>query len=404
MKKSLFTTPHFWSLSLVMLALLLVAGFLLMSESSAHAEAQDQGAFVPEVEVQVMKAQERRLWNEFSGRLEAIDRVEVRPRVGGTLTKILFDEGKTVTKGDSLFVIDPRPFEASVATAKATLAAARSQSNLAWAELKRAKKLTKEGHLSASLLDQRQRDYQVAQATIRGAEAQLKQADLDLEYAHIKAPINGQISRAEITVGNVIEAGPNAPILTTIVSKNEIYAEFDIDEQNYIQTVRRQKSGKMPVEMTLAADKNTTYRGQIYSFDNQLDTTSGTIRARAIFKNTDGTLVPGMYANIRLGATAKESLLLVNDKAISTDQSKKYVYVVSPENKVEYREVALGHSIEGQRVVLSGLKTGEQVMVNSLQRVRPGMEVKPINIAKKEQKDKGVIVGEAKADKVASKN
>ena len=335
------------------------------------------------VDVVTLQPQSVRSWSKFSGRLRAVDYVEVRPRVGGTIMKVLFEDGTIVEKGDSLFMIDPRPFKTEFASARAELESAQSRTTLTKQELTRAKGLVKKNAISQSRFDTAKNDYQMAMASINSAKARLRRAYLDLEYAHIKAPISGRISRAEITEGNVIEAGPNAPVLTTIVSIDQLYAEFDVDEQTYIKTRRQAAGNTMPVELTLTSDASVVYKGVIHSFDNQLDTTSGTIRARAIFNNKDGALVPGMFATVRLGSTSEQSTLFVSDRAVRTDQDKKYVYIVTPDKKVAYREVKLGRALKGQRVVLSGLESGDQVLVNSLQRVRPDVEVRPVEVTKK---------------------
>ena len=337
----------------------------------------------PSVDVVTVQPQPVRFWNEFSGRLRAVDHVEVRPRVSGTITHVLFEEGAIVKKGDLLFVIDRRPYEAEVASARAALQSAQSQAKLAKLELERTEGLVHEKAVSQSRYDVTKNDFQVAVSSINSAKARLRQAYLDLDYAHINAPVSGRISRAEITVGNVIEAGANAPILTTIVSVDKLYAEFDVDEQTYLKTMRQTSDEIMPVELALPGDSSTVYQGKLHSFDNRLDTTSGTIRARAIFDNTDGVLIPGMYANVRLGSPTVQPTILLNHRAVRTDQDKKYVYVVTPENKVAYREVNLGLSLNGHRVVHSGLEVGEQVLVNSLQRVRPDTVVQPIDVGQK---------------------
>ncbi len=369
----------------ILLAIVL-GGAVLHYMSGAYASKTAPGSAkppIPEVEVETLQAEDLRVWNTFSGRLRAVDYVEVRPRVGGTITQVLFKEGVIVKKGEPLFIIDPRPFEAEFASAQAALETAQSQTRLAQLELKRAKGLVKKNAISQSRYDAARNDYRVAVASINSAKARLKQASLDLEYAHIRAPVSGRISRAEITVGNVIQAGPNAPVLTTIVSNDQLYAEFDVDEQTYIKTRRQADKGTMPVELTLTNEPSVVYHGAIHSFDNQLNTTSGTIRARAIFPNKDGALVPGMFATVHLGSPGMQATLLISELAIRTDQDKKYVYVVTPEKKVSYREVRLGDSLKGRRVVLSGLSIGEQVLINSLQRVQPDMEVQPIETTEK---------------------
>ena len=335
----------------------------------------------PSVDVVTVQPRSVRFWNEFSGRLRAVDHVEVRPRVSGTITHVLFEEGAIVEKGDLLFVIDRRPYEAEVASARAALQSAQSQARLAKLELERTEGLVHEKAVSQSRYDVTKNDFHVALTLINSAKARLKQAYLDLDYAHINAPVSGRISRAEITVGNVIEAGANAPILTTIVSIDKLYAEFDVDEQTYLKSMRHPSEETMPVELALPGDTGMVYQGKLHSFDNRLDTTSGTIRARAIFDNTDGVLIPGMYADIRLGSPRMQSTILLNHRAVRTDQDKKYVYVVTPDNKVAYREVDLGLSLDGHRVVHSGLEVGEQVLINSLQRVRPDTVVQPIDVS-----------------------
>ncbi|WP_417457671.1 efflux RND transporter periplasmic adaptor subunit [Kordiimonas sp.] len=361
-----------------LLATAVVGGFGAYHFNDVQADEAPVAAApaAPEVEVTAIQPEELRQWREFSGRLTAVDYVEIRPRVGGTIHKVAFADGDYVKKGDLLFVIDPRPFEAAVARAEADIASAKSQLILTEAELKRAAELVESSFVSKSAYDKRKNDQEVALATLKSAEAQLTTAKLNLDYAHVTAPVSGIVSRAEITVGNLIETGAAAPVLTTIVSNDELYAEFNVDERTYIAAKRQaSKGGSMPVVMTLSGDASVSYEGELSSFDNRLDLRSGTIRARAVFQNTDGALTPGMFADIRLGSPAKEEVLVVSDKAVGTDQDKKFVYTVNSDNIVEYREVKLGRSVGGGRVVLSGLEAGERVIVNGLQRVRPNIQV-----------------------------
>ena len=335
------------------------------------------------VEVMVMQPVEQRLWHEFSGRLQAVDRVEIKPRVSGTISDVLFDEGSEVKKGDLLFVIDKRPYQAALDVAKAALQEAEAEVGHAQSELTRAKRLVAKKSVSKSHYDSVKSTHKIALAKVAAANAELTQAELNFEYAHIRAPIDGRIDRAELTVGNVVESGPGAPVLTSIVSTAQLYASFDVDEQTYLDSVRQQRDGRLPVELRLAGDGDRVYHGAIHAFANHMDTTSGTIRARAILDNRDGALLPGMFANIRLGSAAPESLMLVEEKAVGTNQDQKYVYVVSDDNEITYREVSLGRSIDGKRVVLVGLKAGDQVLINSLQRVQPGSKVEPVDVADK---------------------
>lgn len=329
------------------------------------------------VSVLTLEPKNLRVTNDYSGKLAAVNFVQIRPQVGGTITQVFFEEGAIVTAGDPLFEIDLRPYRASVAQAQAALNKAYSESAFAKEELERARKLVEQGHTSKSVFDQRASSQKVADSAIRAAQAQLTQANLNLEYATIVAPISGRISRAEKTVGNLVEAGPSAPILTTIVSHDEIYAEFDVDEQTYLSSIRQQREVKdtLKVELRLAGD-DKRYLGHIHSFDNQINPESGTIRARAIFTNDDHALVPGMFATIRL-SMPEQSLLSVPESAIGTDQNKRFVYVVAEGNKVGYREVTLGASVKGERVVLSGVKEGDQLIVSNLQALRPDMPIQP---------------------------
>lgn len=345
-----------------------------------HADAADAPAAPPAAAVEVVQVQPQavRSWSNFSGRLAAVESASVKPLVSGSIQQVLFKEGQQVKKGQPLFVIDPRPHQASVARAQAQLATAESKARLAADEFKRTQQLINAKLVSQSAYDSASTNAQVAQAELQQAQANLAQAKLDLEYAHISAPISGRISRAELTEGNIVEAGANAPVLTRIVANDKLYAEFNVDEATYIRSVRNTKNqNAMPVELTLAGDTSVIYQGNISAFDNHLDTTSGTIRARAIFDNADGALTAGMFANVRLGSAEKADALLVPERAIGTNQSKKFVMVVDEKNIATYHEVTLGDHYNGQRLVLSGLQAGEKVIVNGLSHVRPNTPVNP---------------------------
>ncbi len=365
---------------------LLVGGYLVKTNLIEGANSvQAAPAAAPQaIPVPVMSVTSLpvRLWTEHSGRLAAIDSVELRPQVSGTIEDIRFEDGQMVAKGDILVVIDPRPYEAAAAEAKAELQAARHNVDYAVKQLKRAEQLVGKGHISRSVLDERINDHTVAITRVNSAKAKLAQAEIDLDYAYVKAPISGRLSRAEITVGNLVEAGPNAPILTTIVATVGIYADFDVDERTYLRhrqsvvSAGRDPSA-LPVELTIDAGELRVYSGHIHSFDNQIDAATGTIRARAIFANDDGSLLPGMFAAIRLGAPQAEQVILLDPKEIGTDQDRKFVYLVDENGQVAYREVTLGATVEGKRVITSGLDVGEQIILGGLMKVRPGMPVDP---------------------------
>lgn len=344
------------------------------SEQSTSAAAPPP----PVAEIITMQAEKVRTWNSFSGRLAAVDIAEIKPLVGGELQQVKFDDGQQVEKGDLLFVIDPRPYQAAVKRAEAQLASARSRAKLADDELKRTQQLVKKKLVSESVFDAARNEYQVANAAIEEARSALAQTKLDLDYCYIRAPFSGQVSRAELTVGNIIETSPNAPVLTTLVANDKLYAEFDVDEQTYIKSVRHSQSDEpMPVQMTLAADESVSYKGKIHSFDNQLDTSSGTIRARAIFDNTDGALTPGMYANLKLGSAQEQDVMLIPERAIGTNQDKKFVYVLNDDNEATYRQVTLGQHHDERRIINSGLQSGDRVVVNGLSHIRPNSKVTP---------------------------
>lgn len=346
---------------------------------ASPAFADPEGASPPpKIQVKLLQEEDVTLWNEYSGRLAAVDFVQIRPRVSGAITAIKFEDGAMVKAGDELFTIDIRPFEAEVAKSRAAVVSAESQAKLAKVELDRAKALLNDEHVSRSVYDQRSSAQQVALSAIGSAQAQLKQTQLNLEYAHVKAPISGRISRAEITTGNVVEAGANAPVLTTILAEGKMYAEFDVDEQTYLRCRRHISADKkqVAVEVTLNGD-DTVYRGQLHSFDNRLDVNSGTIRARALLENTDGTLMPGMYAKIRLQSEQGKRVMLP-EAAINTDQSKKFAYVVDDKNQVVYRELTLGQQMAGKRVVLSGVAAGDRVVMAGQAMLRPQMVVEPV--------------------------
>jgi multidrug efflux system membrane fusion protein len=355
--------------------------------SAQHAQANSEAPQHPSVDVIIASPTAIRTWDSFSGRLEAVAHVQVRPRVGGTITQVLFEDGAIVEKNAPLFVIDPRPYEADLESAKAALASALSQLTLAKRELERAKKLVKSSHISQSTVDTRESEYRVAVAAVNAAKARQKNAALNLEYAHINAPVAGRVSRAEITVGNVIEAGPQAPVLTSIVSNDTLYAEFDVDEQTYLRAIRGARDSNMPVEMSLPADEATIYRGHVHSFDNQINPNTGTIRARALFHNKDGALVPGMFANVRIGSSHVEEHIVVPERAIGTDQNRKFLLLLDEDNTVIYREVSLGKKAEGARIIAQGLQPGERVIVNGLQRVRPGAKASPVLLSSESMPD-----------------
>ncbi|MGY2491377.1 efflux RND transporter periplasmic adaptor subunit [Cupriavidus sp. CP313] len=338
----------------------------------------------PAVEVAAAVGQTITEWDEFSGRLEAVDRVEIRPRVSGTIETVHFRDGSIVKKGDPLFTIDPWPYAAEVARAEAALAAAQVRASHAQTEKARAQRLLDDNAISRREFDERVNAASETLADMHGAQAALEAARLNLGYTRIVAPVAGKVSRAEITVGNLVAAGAAAPPLTTVVSVSPVYAAFEVDEQSYLRyTAPGAAGGKdgLPVYLGLADEDGHPHKGKIQSVDNRLDPRSGTIRVRAVFDNEDGRLLPGLYSKVRLGGGAPHPAVLVNDRAIGTDQGKKFVLVADKANKLAYREVELGSTYEGLRVIRKGLEPGETIVVNGLQRVRPGDTVVPKSVA-----------------------
>jgi multidrug efflux system membrane fusion protein len=316
-------------------------------------------------------------WQSYSGRLEAIDRVDVRPLVPGTIVAVHFKDGALVKKGEPLFTIDPRPYQAEVDRAAAQVAAAKARASYASTDAARADRLLADNAIAKRDYDEKHNADREASAAVKAAEASLESAQVNLGYTNVTAPVTGRVSRAELTVGNVVSAGANAPLLTTLVSVSPIYASFEVDEQTYLQYLGRDRNAKVPVAIGLANEEGYSLKGAISSVDNRLDTSSATIRVRATIDNSDGALVPGLYARVKVGGGEAHPAILVDDAAVGTDQAKKYVLVVDGSNKVHYREVKVGALHDNLRVVDAGLKAGERIVVNGMMRARPNDTVQP---------------------------
>ena len=366
----------------IAVGVLLIAGIATVS-LSGHAEKTPPAAQAA-TPVSVAAVLERSVteWDDFSGRVEAIDRVEIRPRISGTIDAIHFQEGQLVKKGAPLFTIDPRPYKAELARADAARAGAAARVSLAKTELDRTKKLLEERAVAQRELDTRENAFQEANANLQAADAAVQTARLNLQYTEITAPVAGRVSRAEITVGNLVATGATAPVLTTVVSVSPVYVNFEIDEPTYIRyssagAVGNTGVARVPVAIGLTTEDGYPRQGHIKSFDNRIDGGSGTIRVRAVFDNADGTLTPGMYARVRTGDSNAKNALLVDDRAVGTDQDKKYVMVVGADNKATYRPVTLGPVVDGLRIIRTGVKKDERIVVNGLQRIRPNDTVAP---------------------------
>jgi multidrug efflux system membrane fusion protein len=312
---------------------------------------------------------------EFSGRLEAVDRVDIRARVGGFITSVNFKPGSLVNKGDVLFVIDTRPFQAEASRAEAAANSARAKADLAKLELARAERLLADKAIAQREFDEKASGLKELDANVRAAQASLEAARLNLSYARVTSPINGRVSKAEVTPGNLVDG---AVVLTSVVSNNPIYATFDGDEETYLRVgPSAQKGVPVTVKVGLANETGYPHEGKLEFIDNQLDARTGSVRMRATFDNSDNSLVPGLFARVQLGGTEaqKTKAILISDRAVGTDQNRKFVYVVKADNTAEYRAVTLGPAHDGLRVVRDGVKAGEKIVVNGLQRVQPGAPI-----------------------------
>ncbi len=367
---------------LASVSLMVLGGVGLYYNHHAEASSPDENT-APAMPVisEVVRVQPVQIWKSFSARLEAVDFARIRPQVSGVITEIRFEDGQQVKKGDILYVIDPRPYQAAVNQAVAELNVAKTEADFAYKEFKRAQGLIKTNAISKRRYDERVSANNMARAAVEAIRARVERAQIDLDYAYVKAPVDGRISRAEITEGNLVEAGPNAPLLTSIVSDHGIYADFEVDEKTYLEYIRtiaktQAAEKKIPVKLALKGD-GSAYEGFVHSFDNQIDVSSGTIRARALLANKDGALLPGMFATVKLAGPAVKNQIIISERAIGTNQDRKFVYVVDENNTTTYREVMIGESVNGSRVITDGLSAGDRVITDGIIRIRPGMVVAP---------------------------
>ncbi len=328
----------------------------------------------PPVSVAPATQREVQEFDEFTARLEAPDTVDVRPRVAGTVEAVRFKEGQFVKKGDPLFTIDTRAFKAEVARAEAQIAALKTQADLARTDLARSEKLVSVNAVSQQEIDQLRSSLRSAEANQRGAEAALVQARLNVEYANVTSPVSGRTSRANVTPGNLVGVGD--PVLTTVVSSDKVYAYFDASEAAYLKYMRSAKPVQTAVQMGLSNEQGFPHTGKLDFVDNRLNPATASIRARAVFDNKGGQFTPGLYARVKLGGSGSYPGVVVPDRAITTDQTRKIVLIVGANNIVQPRPVTPGALIDGMRVV-EGVKAGELVIVDGLLRAFPGAPVTP---------------------------
>jgi multidrug efflux system membrane fusion protein len=363
-----------------------VISILLAAIGCRKASAPQQGPLPVNVVTVIEK--EVNEWDEFTGRLEAVESVDIRPRVSGYITEIHFEAGAIIKKGDLLYVIDPRPYQADFDRAAAEFERMQAQLKLAQIELDRAKDLRAKNTISASEFDQKAATHQGASAAATAAEAAKSSAALNLEFTQIKSPIDGRVSDARITLGNLVQPGPGAEsVLTTVVSVDPIYAKVDADENAILKYVKLSEEGKrvsartakIPAFIELGNETGFPHEGYIDFVDNRLDPGTGTVRARAVLKNWNPNLItPGFFVRVRVAGATAYRAALIPDKVISSEQGVKYVFVVKADNTLDRRNIETGTMFEGKRIVKSGLKDSEKVVSTRLQLIQPGMTVNPI--------------------------
>ncbi|QJT81042.1 efflux RND transporter periplasmic adaptor subunit [Kosakonia sp. MUSA4] len=329
-------------------------------------------------------------WDSFNGRIEAVESVQLRPRVSGYIDKVNYTDGQEVKKGEVLFTIDDRTYRAALEQAQATLARAKTQASLAQSEANRTDKLINTNLVSREEWEQRRSAAAQALADIRAAQAAVDAAQLNLDFTKVTAPIDGRASRALITSGNLVTAGDSASVLTTLVSQKTVYVYFDVDESTYLHYQNLARSGQgassnhlaLPVEIGLVGEEGYPHQGKVDFLDNQLTPSTGTIRMRALLDNAQRQFTPGLFARVRLPGSAEFKATLIDDKAVLTDQDRKYVYIVDKEGKAQRRDITPGRLADGLRIVQQGLTPGDRVIVDGLQKVfMPGMPVNAKTVA-----------------------
>lgn len=380
--------------------------FSLLLAGCGESQPNAQAVAPPAPKVTVAKPVKKLVsdFDEYVGRFVAYDFVEVRSRVSGYLDKIHFTDGQMIKEGDYLFTIDRRPFEAALAQAKA--AREQAEANLAFAEsdLKRGESLIRGTTITQQTLDQRTQAKRVAEASVTAQEAAQRQAELDLQFTELKAPISGRIGDRRVSVGNLVTGGTagNTTLLATVVSVDPIRFEFTMDEASYLRYLRAateaaatssNRGMSLPVKLKLIDERDFVHEGKIDFVDNAIDRSSGTIRGRAEFRNPDGKLTPGMFGRIQIAVSKPAVALLVPDSAIGTEQVRKFVYAVSPDDVANPKYVTLGSVVDGMRVITDGLDSDDTVVVNGLMRVRPGTKVSPQQATASNGDGKGTVVG-----------
>ncbi|HDS0922949.1 TPA: efflux RND transporter periplasmic adaptor subunit [Stenotrophomonas maltophilia] len=382
------STPHRFSRRLAMAGVSILAAAVLTACSGSQAETA--GPPPPQVSAAPVLVKPVSQWDDFSGRVEAVQSVELRPRVSGYIDKVNYVEGDEVKKGDVLFTIDARSYQAEYDRARAELTRARTQATVARSESERAKKLSEQQAISTESWEQRRAAADQAGANVQAAQAALDAAALNLEFTKVRAPIDGRAGRAMVTAGNLVTAGDSASVLTTLVSLDTVFVYFDADEGTFLRYAQMARKGErpserdseLPVKVGLSGEEGFPHTGKVDFLDNQVTRSTGTIRVRALLDNADRAFTPGLFARVQLLGSGEFQAMLIDDKAVLTDQDRKYVYVVDKEGKAQRRDIQLGRTAEGLRIVQQGLAAGDRVIIDGVQKVfMPGMPVQAKAVA-----------------------
>ncbi len=370
------------AISFAVLAAIGTAGYLGLHSQRVQADVPAASPAVA-VSAAVVQQQDVKTWSSFSGRLEAVERVELRSRVAGAIQSVHFREGALVKAGEVLITIDPAPYQAEVDRTSAQVMAAQSQLVYARGEQERATRMLADHAIAQRDADERNNAARAAEASLKAAQAALQTARLNLGYTAIRAPVSGRVGKLLLTTGNLVSAGPDSPVLTTLVSVNPVYASFDADEETVSQALAElgdagaARNRLADIPLRIATSTEQSFPAKLQLVDNQVDGKSGTVKLRASVDNSEGVLIPGQFVRIQLGQAHSHPALLVAEQAIGTDQDKRFVMVIDKDSKARYREVHLGANVDGLRIVTTGLHAGERVIVDGLQKVQPGAAVAP---------------------------
>ncbi len=383
------SSPQRFTRRLAMAGVSILAAAVLTACSGSHAEEAGMPP-PPSVSAAPVLVKQVSQWDDFSGRVEAVESVELRPRVSGYIDKVNYVEGQEVKKGDVLFTIDARSYRAELDRATAELNRARTQAQVSRSEADRARRLSDQQAISTETWEQRRAVSEQALAQVQAAQAAVDAARLNMEFTQVRAPINGRAGRAMVTAGNLVTAGDSASVLTTLVSLDKVHVYFDADEGTFLRYAQMARKGErpserdseLPVKVGLSGENGFPHEGKVDFLDNQVTRSTGTIRVRALLDNADRAFTPGLFARVQLLGSGQFQAMLIDEKAVLTDQDRKFVYVVDKDNKAQRRDIELGRNADGLRIVEQGLKAGDRVIVDGVQKVfMPGMPVQAKAVA-----------------------